>query len=173
MPIIPDIADASRADRATSAGASLGAPALTLEKLTVKADRVVCRVRVNSGAPRMTTLALAKKISAAYPTLPQHSCVNERGETFAAVLECTSLPHVLEHMVIDEQVRAEAASLSCRSESSADVAKACSAVIYTGTTRWLDETAGVAEVAVSFADDLVALRSFQTAAKMLNALVVS
>ena len=177
--------------------ASLRPAALTIEKLTVGADRVTCRVRVNPGAPRMTTPALAAAITRAYPTLPLHSCVNEHGDTFAAVLNCTSLPHVLEHLVIDEQVRAEASRegglampstkrCSARAGQSSGLserAQDCLSdwetaqtpppeTIYTGTTRWLDETAGVAEVQVSYADDLVALKCFQTALHALNKLVV-
>ena len=132
-------------------------PALSIEKLTVRPDRVIARVRVNSGAPRMTTPALAKRLVQERPSLSRHSCVNEQGDTFGAVLSCTPLPHVLEHLVIDEQVRSAQASDA----------------VYTGTTRWLDESIGVAEVAVSYTDDLVALSSFQTALRILNQIMAA
>lgn len=105
----------------------------------------------------MTTPALAKRLVQERPSLSRHSCVNEQGDTFGAVLSCTPLPHVLEHLVIDEQVRSAQASDA----------------VYTGTTRWLDESIGVAEVAVSYTDDLVALSSFQTALRILNQIMAA
>ncbi|WP_080800710.1 cyanophycin synthetase family protein [Arabiibacter massiliensis] len=137
------------------------APALSVERLVVRSGRVACDVLVAPGAPRMTTPALAARVRADFPDLPRHACVNEVGDTFAAVMDRTSLPHLLEHLVIDLQTRS-AASCGQRARDA----------VYVGTTEWTDEQAGRACVQVSFTDDLIALRAFRDAVDYLNAVVV-
>ncbi len=82
--------------------------------------------------------------------------MNEEGDTFAAVMDHTSLPHLLEHLVIDMQAQAV-------SDANA---------VFVGTTEWIDEFAGRARIEVSFTDDLVALRAFRDAIAFLNNTVV-
>ena len=82
--------------------------------------------------------------------------MNEEGDTFAAVMDHTSLPHLLEHLVIDMQAQAV-------SDENA---------VFVGTTEWIDEFAGRARIEVSFTDDLVALRAFRDAIAFLNNTVV-
>ena len=139
--------------------------ALAIERLTVRADRVCCDVRLALGAPRMTTPAIAHRLLAQLPTLADHTCVNELGEPFSRQMDHTSLPHMLEHIVIDLQARA--ADDADDSEQSAGAA-----ALFVGTTMWTDEAAGAARVEVSFTDDLVALRAFRDAARILNAAVL-
>lgn len=141
------------------------APKLSLERLTVRADRVVCDVLLAPGSPRMTSPALMACVCQAYPNLPRHTCVNDAGDTFADVMNRTSIPHLLEHLVIDEQVRS--ASSQASSNASADVGP-----VFVGTTEWTDEFEGRARIEVSFTDDLVALRAFRDAARFLNETVV-
>ena len=83
-----------------------GTAPLVIERLTVRADRVVCDVVLAPGVPRRTTPELAARVRAAHPHVPRHACVNDEGDTFAAVMDHTSLPHLLEHLVIDFQTRA-------------------------------------------------------------------
>ena len=130
--------------------------ALVIERLLVRADRIVCDVSLATDAPRMTTPALAKRVCSAFPQLPHHACVNEKGSTFGAVMDHTSLPHLLEHLVIDEQVRALPDSQAT----------------FVGTTEWTDVAAGRARIEVSFTDDLVALRAFRDATRFINTTVV-
>lgn len=137
--------------------------ALFIERLTVRSDRVVCDVAVAPSAPRSTSPALIAHVLKEFPTLSQHACVNDQGDTFAAVMERTSLPHLLEHLVIDLQVQAHVA---------APTAPNCPAPVFVGTTEWTDEFAGRARIEVSFTDDLVALRAFRDATSFLNRTVV-
>ena len=129
---------------------------LAIERLTVRADRLVCDVALASGAPHRTSPQLMERVCAAYPHVPRHACVNDEGDTFAAVMNGTSLPHLLEHLVIDLQTQAAA-----RRDA-----------VFVGTTEWTDECAGRARIEVSFIDDLVALRAFRDAIAFLNAAVV-
>jgi hypothetical protein len=65
------------------------------------------------------------------------------------------LPHLLEHVVVQFQVEA------CPDPDR----------IFTGATRWTDRRAGLAQVEVSYADDIVALRAFRDGAALVNSLV--
>ena len=121
--------------------------------------RIGCDVVFAAQAPRTTDPVLAARVCASFPTLPRHACVNGAGDTFGAVMEATSLPHLLEHLVIDLQTQA------APPDASPDTA-------YVGITRWTDENAGRAHIEVSFTDDLVALRAFRDATRFLNEAVV-
>ncbi len=127
--------------------------ALIIERITIGRGRLCLVVRVAPGFRHTTTKDFANHLLALRPSLAQHTCINSKGSTFAAVIDQTSLPHVLEHMIIDEQVRALDAS---------------SDAIFVGTTEWLDERAGRAYVEVNFTDDLIALRALHNAISFLN-----
>jgi hypothetical protein len=129
-------------------------PRISVESLHVKRDRVVAHVRTGSPVKVLTTPRLMQAICAVHPDLPRHACVNGVGPTFSVVMNRTTLPHLLEHLVVDLQVRA------C-----ADPDR-----VFTGTTRWVDRPAGLARVEVSFADDLVAIRAFRDAAELINSI---
>jgi len=130
------------------------APRLVLESLRVQRDRVVATVRVGSAELANTTPLLARMAVAVRPDLPLHSCVNGVGPTFGSVIANTPTPHLLEHVVIDLQTAA------CPDPDR----------VFTGMTRWTDRRAGRAEVQVSYADDLVALRAFRDAVELINSL---
>ena len=128
---------------------------LRVETMVVRAGRIECELRIE-GPCRYTTPAIARALLARYPTLQEHACVNEKGTTFGSVIDNTSLAHLLEHLVIDLQTRADGEE----GES------------FTGTTEWIDEASGRALVQVSFADDLVALRAFRDAITQINETVL-
>lgn len=130
---------------------------ISVERMAVRVDRLVCDVVIDRGVSRLTTPELAACVRATFPDVPRHACVNERGDTFSCVMDSTSLPHLLEHLVIDLQTRG------------ADAGDA----VFVGTTTWTDECAGRARVEVSFTDDLVALRAFRDAVHFLNDIVVT
>lgn len=142
-------------------------PPLSIESLVIRTNRIVCDVVVSPGVSHTTSRAIIERVCAAFPNLPRHACVNDKGDTFSAVMNCTPLPHLLEHLVVDEQVRAAARTAAVMGEKgyAADM-------IFTGTTEWIDERAGRARIEVNFTDDLVALRAFRDAVNFLNAVVV-
>ena len=129
---------------------------LHVNRVTVRRGRLVCDVEVADPRWRFTTPELAERTLQTFPSLAHHACVNERGRTFSAVIAHTPLPHLLEHLVIDIQVRA-----------SGDPRAA-----FAGTTCWTDEPAGRARVEVEFADDLDALGALCAAADFISDAVV-
>ena len=52
----------------------------------MRADRVVCDVILAPGA-RAHAPELAARVRAAHPHVPRHACVNDEGDTFAAVMD--------------------------------------------------------------------------------------
>lgn len=125
---------------------------LLIETITVKPDRVVCEVCVPDPEKRQTTPQLWQALKEEFPNLPFHTCKNSKGVDFASVMESTSLPHFLEHLVVDLQARA-----------SVDDSK-----VFVGTTEWVCREEGKARIEVNFADDLSALQAFHDAAQILN-----
>jgi hypothetical protein len=127
------------------------------DRLTVLPDRVEAYVRIIDQEARDTSTSLIDQVLQQYPTVPYHACRNSEGPTFGAVMERTSVPHLLEHLVIDIQAHEHA-----RSEAS-DIA-----TTFTGTTQWSADDPDVAIVRVSFLDDLIALGAFKKALHFIN-----
>lgn len=130
---------------------------IALERLSVLPDRIEAEVRVLDPAYRTTSPELIAQVLVQFPTIPFHTCRNEAGPTFSAVMENTSLPHLLEHLVIDIQTRAHAE----REDEATDP-------VFTGTTQWSATMRDVAIVCVSFYDDLIALGAFKQALHFIN-----
>lgn len=129
---------------------------LVIERLTVREGRVQGDVLIADPQFRYSTPQLMSHLLEMHPDLAHHTCVNDHGSTFAAVMNSTSIPHVLEHLVIDLQARTH------------DSPATAHAPTFTGTTEWVDEAHGKARVEVSFTDDLVVLRAFRDASTILN-----
>ena len=129
--------------------------ALILDRVTVLPDRLVLLVRIPKGQPRYTTPEMAQRARALRPTLAVHACVNEKGATFDSVLDRTSIPHLLEHVMIDIQTER-----SMRADT-----------VFTGTTAWIDQTKGTARVEVSFESDMGAFAALEAALGVLNEIV--
>lgn len=171
-----------------SAELQLGSPAATtpantvnapirIERMEVHPGHLVCRVAFGT-APRVTSPELMARVLPVFPTLPQHACVNEQGTTFAAVMDHTPLPHLLEHLVVDLQVLslaltkgfvASSASSTSIKEREARRKLRCKPIV--GTSEWLNEQTGTARLDISFADDLIALQALRDAVAFLNSVL--
>ena len=114
---------------------------------------MVCELTVAPGHAPTTSPQLAERLCLRFPNLPAHTCINPEGDSFASVMAHTSLPHLLEHLVIELQA-----------QTSGD-----SSTTFVGTSEWTDEKTGRARIEVNFADDLSALRAFRDAVEILNA----
>ena len=110
-------------------------------------------VRVPDGADASLGACGADRLLAARPSL---ACLNDEDAPFAEVLARTSLPHALEHLVIDLQ----AANPACASDAT-----------FVGTTEWLSKRDGLARVTVNFTDDLIALGALKDALALLEGTV--
>lgn len=136
---------------------------VTFDRLTVLPDRIEALVRINDPKARTTSPSLIEAILAQYPTLPLHACRNDAGPTFGAVMNQTSVPHLLEHLVIDIQTRQLAQDPAAQSLEESTV--------FTGTTQWSADDPNLAIVRVSFRDDLVALSALKKALHLINQII--
>ena len=125
---------------------------VSVERIVVRTGRLTCDVRIVDPKWRYAASGLVQRAIGAFPSLPHHACVNEIGPTFAAVMDATSVPHLIEHIAIDLQTRVAADPET----------------VFVGTTEWLDEDAGLARIELSFDDDLEAMRAFNQAVAFVN-----
>ena len=103
---------------------------------------------------RTTSPELIAQVLVQFPTIPFHTCRNERGLPLVRSWRNTSLSHLLEHL-FDIQTRAHAE----REDETTDP-------VFTGTTQWSATMRDVAIVRVSFYDDHDRARGFQTGAPL-------
>lgn len=125
--------------------------------IVVRTGRIAVEIEIPDARYRYTTPRLAAFAEGQFPDLPHHACVNDVGFTFGDVIESTSVPHLLEHVVISYQVRE----------------RAIGDPTFIGTTEWIDEENGRALVEFGFQDDLVALRAFNEATQFINMAVLT
>ncbi len=126
--------------------------AVRIEAIRVRADRIEASVAVSSERYRMSDPALVRRCLRFAPTMVHHACRNEVGPLFSFVMESTSVPHLLEHMVIDAQTR-------CAHNASR---------VFTGATQWDEMGSLTATVSLSYEDDLETLRCLSQAVSFLN-----
>ena len=133
---------------------------ISARRVDVFPGRLRILVQLSDGASRWTTEELVAAACDAYPTLPLHSCINSKGPTFGDVAVGTSVPHLLEHLIIAEQVRLAGEGRVAEGEAA-----------FVGTTEWCEggPQVGEAVIEVSFVDDLQALRALSNALAFLNA----
>lgn len=135
-------------------GMSTLTKSISATKIVVQDGRLVCEVVIPDPARRYCTPRLANRVCTAFPDIVKHACVNGVSDMFVTVMDSTSVPHLLEHLMIDIQVHDD------RAEADAS---------FVGATEWLDESAGTALVQVSFVDDLCALQALNKSLDFLNA----
>lgn len=117
-----------------------------IDKVIITYGRMRAIVSFEPDEERFTDERIAALALEMHPLLRVHSCINSKGPTFGAVIGDTTKSHLLEHMVIAEQT-----------EMAKD--KGIEDATFVGFTHWVDEEKGIAEVQVSFLDDLDATKA--------------
>lgn len=131
---------------------------LKLNKIRVLPDRIELGVQLRDPESRMVSTRMADACLAAYPELAFHPCKNAKGPVFGDVLRSTSVPHLLEHLVITLQVRRDADA-------------GLPVFTYVGSTQWIDGDADLpleAKVSLRFRNDALALACVKEALLFLN-----
>lgn len=162
---------------------------LAIDAAIVYPDRIELTVHVAHPRFAFSSKSLIGALIQTHPYLLEHTCKNEQGTTFAAVAETTSTPHVLEHLIIDNQIRSLAETPSPTVSPSTHVDnRDANNMILVGTTQWNegcepgvdpDEASGegtkslIATVRVSFFDDVAAFAAINAALAELNELLVT
>lgn len=128
---------------------------LVIERITVCADRldvlVRCATRYAYTSPKIATRALSLR-----PRLATHACINDKGNTFGAIIAHTPMPHLLEHVAVDMLVD------TFFEESR----------VATGVTEWISHDPPRARIQLSMTDDLIAIGVLQAALKFVNEEVI-
>lgn len=78
------------------------------QKVTVKPETMVARVRLANGAPAMTSEDLdgTNRVYQLMPQIADHACICDKGDVFRSALGDTELAHLFEHVAIEFMVRA-------------------------------------------------------------------
>lgn len=127
--------------------------ACRIARLDARPDRMVADVELSDERFCVTSPALVASLMPRFPNILSHTCVNDKGERFIDVAAHTSVPHLLEHLVIDEQARVDATPHN---------------VVFVGKTAWVNRASRKARVQVSYASEPVARQAFEVAAHELN-----
>jgi hypothetical protein len=130
---------------------------LALERIDVSPDRIDALVRVvDPGLGRTSAVpGLAARAFALLPGLARHTCENGTAHGIAAELADTELPHLFEHVTVECMALA-GSPRSLRAETAWDFAR---------------DGRGVYHVRLGYDDDLVALASLKSAARIVDWLV--
>lgn len=130
---------------------------LTVERIRVRPDRIETLIRVSDERFANTDEQVIACVLNICPTVGLHACRNHKGRLFSDVMNNTSTPHLLEHMVVDGQTR-----------QSKDETR-----VFTGTTQWMREDSLLAKVVFSYEDDLVALEVLKDCVRVLNDILLA
>lgn len=132
--------------------------ACRIERLDTRPDRMIADVVLSDERFCTTTPALVARLMPRFPNILSHTCVNDRGEKFIDVAAHTSVPHLLEHLVIDEQARLDTTPHN---------------VVFVGKTAWTNRALRKASVQVSYASEPVARQAFEIALRELDAALLA
>lgn len=131
--------------------------ALRINSIDIFPREAHVRVSLWPALPNVVSPACAQYILQQYPQLAYHACFSGGAQVFGQVIQGTSVPHVLEHLVIHEQL------LQCSHAYCAS-----SALRLVGCTTWNNVEHTSALIRVMFYDDLVLLRALRTQTAFLN-----
>ena len=128
---------------------------VVVDSVTISPGRMKVALHI-IGDRLYTDADFASKLLARFPSLGHHACKNDFGPHFSDVIASTSIAHVLEHLIIDAQLRSKSAPLD---------------KTLVGWTHWVDEGRGLAEIEVSFFDDVIAVCALNDSVSLLNELL--
>lgn len=128
---------------------------ITVEHIRVRPDRIETHIRVSTARFANTNSHIVQAVLKQYPTIGMHACRNHRGPLFSDVMNNTSMPHLLEHMIVDGQTR-----------NSTDENR-----VFTGTTQWSADDPLLACVTFSYEDDITALKVLKECLDYLNSVL--
>lgn len=129
---------------------------IKVQSITVKKFRIVCLVQFTG--QKFSNSQIKEKLLDKFPSLAQHKCKNSSSESFVEVMEHTSLAHILEHLIIDFQIK--------KASENKDFTKTL-----LGTSSWLNKEEGIAQIEFSYFDDIVAIKSINEAYNLLKEII--
>lgn len=128
---------------------------IQVKTITVKTYRIICIVKLSGSL--YSNENIKRELLKNFPSLAQHKCKNLQGKNFESIMNSTSIAHILEHLIIDFQIKSLNANLNFSNP------------LY-GTTQWINKPEGIAKIEFSFYDDLIALSSLNKATDFLTSI---
>lgn len=135
---------------------------LQLDSLFITHGRAKMELSLTGAATRTTNRELANCVISKYPSICAHACVNSKGSHFGDVIAHTSVPHLFEHITIEEQL----AQTKGLQNSEALISSH-----FVGSTE-LSKDRKNATVEISFFDDIICVRAIHSALNTVNSLLL-
>lgn len=129
---------------------------IKVQSITVKKFRIVCLVQFVG--QHYSDPQIKEKLLCKVPSLTEHKCKNASSKTFAEVMDHTSLAHILEHLIIDFQIK--------EASENKDFSKTL-----LGTSSWLNKEEGLAQIEFSYFDDIVAIKCLNETCNFLKEII--
>ena len=137
---------------------------IKLTSIVFKENRALIKVQVEGCLTPEERVVLKQLLYNRYPKIKEHSCKNSHGPRFDDCVETTSIPHILEHIILEELK--ETAS-PCRLDPSTPLRSAQDDVtLFVAKTSNLG--GGVAKIELKYYDDISTLQAIKRAASSLN-----
>lgn len=128
---------------------------LHVKEVLIKKFRIVCYVEVSPDW-RFSNPDIKNYLLKRMPTLAYHECKNRAGESFLEQMSKTSIPHLLEHMIVDLQVKHQYDN------------NINTKISLIGTSKWTNSDKTLAQIELTYYDDCVAIDCIGQAVEILN-----
>ena len=152
---------------------------IILKNITFKEDRALIKVQVEGCLTPKERVVLKQLLYNRYPKIKEHACRNSHGPRFDDCIETTSIPHILEHIILEElshDSTRKGAAVSLRNASDKPESQPTS--LYSldkGMKTFVAKTSnlggGVAKIELKYYDDISTLRAIKRATRSLNELL--
>ena len=151
---------------------------IILKNITFKEDRALIKVQVEGCLTPEERVALKQLLYSRYPKIKEHACKNSHGPRFDDCIETTSIPHILEHIILEElshDSTRKGAAVSLRNTSDKPDSEPASLFFSNRKSVFVAKTSnlggGVAKIELKYYDDISTLRAIKRATNCLNELL--
>lgn len=147
---------------------------IELVNITFEKDRVQIVVQTNGQLTSAERCRFTELLFENYSDIAGHSCRNSKGPTFGDCIKSTSIPHILEHVILSEL---KETSTPCRHDPSTPLRSAqddvrdvsASSKVFLGKTTKVSEE--VAKIELNYYDDILTLQAITRATAVMNDLL--
>lgn len=131
---------------------------IELTNICFKKECVQIDVKMNTTLNDVQRRKLAEALLQKYPFIKEHACKNSHGPAFGDCIQTTSVPHILEHVILEE----------CKKNDAGNKVSDFSVKnkLFVGKTTNLSED--LAKIELKYYDDIFMLNAINRATTELN-----
>ena len=151
---------------------------MVLKEIKFKGERAEILVEANECLTPEERVYLKRLLYEKYPDLKNHACRNSHGPTFDDCVLCTSIPHILEHVILEELSKGatrQGSAVALRNASIPPDSKSTSLFFPVKKNLFVAKTTklggGVAKIELKYYDDISTLQAIKSATSSLNELL--